>query len=136
MAEMADWIGKEVRSAAPVRFGGGPVILSPNPATGATGADLVVRDMQGRLIAREAIPLGTAPYTWLGADATGSPLPPGTYQLSLESRSGQTVLSTNGMEHYSRVLEVRTSAGGAKLVLEGGIEVSADQVTALRDAGG
>ena len=136
MAEMAGWIGKEARSPAPVRFNGSPVILSPNPAQGATAADLVVRDMQGRLIAREAIPTSTAPYTWLGADATGMPLPPGSYQLSLESRNGDQVLSTTGMEHYSRVLEVRSSSDGAKLVLEGGIEISAAQVTALRDASG
>ena len=54
----------------------------------------MVRDMQGRLIAREAIPVSTAPYTWLGADATGMPLPTGSYQLSLESRNGEQVLST------------------------------------------
>lgn len=136
MAEMAGWIGKEARSAAPVRFDGSPVVLSPNPAVGATGADLVVRDMQGRLIAREAIPVSTAPYTWLGADATGTPLPPGTYQLSLESRKGEEVTSTAGLEHYARVIEVRGTADGAKLVLEGGVEVAADQVTALRQPGG
>ena len=64
------------------------------------------------------------------------PLPPGKYQLSLESRNGEQVLSTKGMEHYAMVLEVRTSSDGAKLVLEGGIEVSAAEVTALREAGG
>ena len=136
MAEMAGWIGKEARSPAPVRFTGTPVILSPNPAQGATAADLVVRDMQGNLIAREAIPVSAAPYSWLGADATGMPLPSGSYQLSLESRKGEQVLSTSGMEHYSRVLEVRSSSDGAKLVLEGGIEVTAAEVTALREAGG
>jgi flagellar basal-body rod modification protein FlgD len=136
IAEMAGWIGKEARSPAPVRFSSSPIVLAPDPAPGATSADLVVRDIQGRLIAREAIPVSTAPYTWLGADATGSPLSPGTYQLLLESRNGEQVLSTTRMEHYSRVLEVRTAPDGAKLVLEGGIEVSAAQVTALRDVGG
>jgi flagellar basal-body rod modification protein FlgD len=136
MAEMAGWIGKEARSAAPVVFSGAPVVLAPTPAVGATGAVLVVRDMQGQLIAREAMPLGTAPYSWLGADATGMPLPAGSYQLSLESRNGENVLSTVGMEHYAKVLEVRTSPDGAKLVLAGGIEVPAAQVTALREIRG
>jgi flagellar basal-body rod modification protein FlgD len=136
MAEMAGWIGKEARSPAPVRFTGSPVILSPNPAKGATAVDLVVRDMQGRLVSREAIPVSTAPYAWLGADATGSPLPPGSYQLSQESRNGEQVLSTTGMEHYARVIEVRGTPDGAKLVLDGGIEVPAAQVTALREAAG
>jgi flagellar basal-body rod modification protein FlgD len=136
MAEMAGWIGKEARSPAPVRFTGSPVILSPDPAQGATAADLVVRDMQGRLIAREAIPVSTAPYTWLGADATGMPLPTGSYQLSLESRNGEQVLSTTAIERYARVIEVRGTSDGTKLVLEGGIEVPAAQVSALREAGG
>ena len=136
MAEMAGWIGKEARSAASVRFDGSPIILSPNPAVGATEADLVVRDMQGRLVAREAIPVSTAPYTWLGADAAGDRLPPGSYQLSLESRKDQEVISTTGMEHYARVTEVRSTPDGATLILEGGMEVPAAAVTALRDAGG
>jgi flagellar basal-body rod modification protein FlgD len=136
MAEMAGWIGKEARSPAPVRFEGTPVVLSPNPAQGATGADLVVRDLQGRLIAREAIPVSTAPYSWLGADATGTLLPSGTYQLSLESRNGEEVVSTTPMEHYARVIEVRGTLEGTKLVLEGGIEVFSAQVTALREAEG
>lgn len=136
MAEMAGWIGREARSPAAVRFNGSPVSLAPNPAPGATSADLVVRDMQGRLLARESVPVSAAPYTWLGADATGTPLPPGSYQLSLESRNGEAVLSTTSMEHYARVLEVRETSDGAKLVLEGGIEVLAAQVTALREAEG
>jgi flagellar basal-body rod modification protein FlgD len=136
MAEMVGWIGKEARSPAPVRFDGTPVILNPAPAAGATAADLVVRDMQGRLVAREKIPVSTAPYSWLGADATGSPLPPGNYQLSLESRKGNEVLSTVRMEHYARVTEVKTTPEGTKLVLKGGAEVLAAEVTGLREAKG
>lgn len=135
MAEMAGWIGKEARSAAPVRFDGSPVILSPNPAVGATGAVLVVRDMQGQLIAREEIPVSTAPYSWLGADAAGMPVAAGSYQLTLESVKGEAVIATTGMEHYAKVIEVRGTSNGASLVLEGGVEVAASQVTALRQPG-
>lgn len=135
-AEVAGWIGKEARSPAPVKFDGSPIILSPSPAAGTTEADLVVRDMQGRLIAREAIPVSTAPYSWLGADATGTPLPPGTYQLELESRRDEAVLSVSPMQHYARVIEVRGSQDGATLVLQGGFEVPVTQVTALREVGG
>jgi flagellar basal-body rod modification protein FlgD len=133
MAEMAGWIGKEARSPAAVRFDGTPVTLHPTPAAGATEVDLVVRDMQGRLVAREKMPVSAAPYNWLGADATGSPLPPGSYQLSLESRKDEAVLSTGGVEHYARVMEVKSAPDGARLVLEGGVEVPAAQVTALRE---
>lgn len=133
MAEMASWIGKEARSDAPVRFDGRPVTLSPNPAQGATGAILVVRDAQGRLVSREEIPVSAEPYTWLGADATGTPLPPGTYSLSLESLRDEEVIFTGPMEHYARVIEARGTPSGTNLVLAGGIEVAANRVTALRE---
>ena len=135
MAEMAGWIGKEARSDAAVRFDGRPVMLSPNPVQGATGAVLVVRNLQGGLVAREAIPVSAQPYSWLGADATGNPLPPGLYILSLESLNGEEVIGTNPMEHYARVIEARGGPDGTRLVLEAGVEVKADRVTALREAG-
>ncbi|MCU0826872.1 MAG: flagellar hook assembly protein FlgD [Tabrizicola sp.] len=136
MAEMASWIGKEARSDAPVAFDGSPVTLSPNPAVGATEAVLVVRDMQGTLIARESIPVSAEPYLWLGADATGMPLAPGTYALSLESLNGERILAETPMEHYARVIEARGGPEGTKLVLEGGAEIAASRVTALRDPQG
>lgn len=132
MAEMAGWIGREARSTAPIRFDGAPVTLTLAPAPGSTDADLVVRDMEGQLIVREAVPANPGPYSWLGGDATGAPLPPGSYKLSLESRNGENVLSTAEVEHYARVLEVQTGPDGATLVLEGGAEVQASKVTALR----
>jgi flagellar basal-body rod modification protein FlgD len=132
MAEMAGWIGKEARSPSPVSYDGSPVVLSPNPAVGSTGAVLVVRDLQGQLVAREEIPVSTADYMWLGADATGTPLPQGSYLLSLESLADEDILATTDMEHYAKVIEVRGTPNGATLVLEGGIEVAANAVTALR----
>lgn len=133
MAEMASWIGKEARSPAPVRYDGTPVTLSPNPATGATRAVLVVKDAQGRLVSREEIPVSAEPYQWLGAGSDGAPLPPGTYSIALESLKGEKVISSLPVEHYARVIEARGGAGGTRLVLEGGVEVLASAVTALRD---
>lgn len=137
MAEMASWIGKEARSPAPVRYDGAPVTLSPNPAAGANRTVLVVKDAQGTLVSREEIPVGTEPYQWLGAGIDGSPLPAGTYSIALESLNGEQVLATTPVEHYSRVLEA-TGGGttGTRLVLDGGIEVLASEVTALREPQG
>ena len=132
MAEMAGWIGQEARSSAPVRFEGGAVTLSPSPATGADRAVLVVKDARGTLVSREEIPATAAPYQWLGADAQGNPLPPGAYTLSVESLQGDRVISTNPIEHYARVVEVRSTPQGPSLVLEGGVEVQSSAVTALR----
>ncbi|MBN8632995.1 MAG: flagellar hook assembly protein FlgD [Rhodobacterales bacterium] len=137
MAEMASWIGKEARSAAPVRYDGSPVTLSPNPAVGATRTVLAVKDSQGNLLSREEIPVSAEPYQWLGAGTDGSPLPPGVYSIALESLNGETVISSQPVEHYARVVEAKGGgSAGTKLVLEGGIEVAASDVTALREPPG
>lgn len=133
MAEMASWIGKEARSSAPVRYEGVPVTLSPNPAVGANRTVLVVKDAQGTLVSREEIPVSAAPYQWLGAGIDGNPLPPGAYSIALESLNGEQVISTTPVEHYARVIEAKGGAGGTRLVLEGGVEVLASDVTALRE---
>jgi flagellar basal-body rod modification protein FlgD len=133
MAEMASWIGKEARSAAPVRYDGAPVTLQPNPAVGANRAVLVVKDAQGALVSREEIAVSAQPYQWLGAGMDGAPLPPGTYSIALESLNGETVIGTGAVEHYARVIEARGGTEGTRLVLKGGIEVAASAVTALRE---
>lgn len=132
LAEMASWIGKEARSDAPVAFNGMPVTLSPNPAIGADRAVLVVRDVAGNLVSREEIPVSSEPYQWLGTGADGSPIPSGVYSIELESLNGATLIGSRAVEHYSRVLEARGGSSGTKLVLEGGTEVLATSITALR----
>lgn len=132
MSEMASWIGKEARVAAPVLYDGNPLTLSPNPAVGADRAVLVVKDAQGNRVSREEIPVSAEPYQWLGAGADGAPLPPGTYSIELESLSGERVITTQPVEHYAKVIEARGGPQGTKLVLEGGVEVLAVDVTALR----
>ena len=136
MAEMASWIGKEARSPAPVRYVGSPVTLSPNPAVGANRAVLVVKDAQGTLVSREEIPVSAEPYQWLGAGSDGNPLPAGTYSIALESLKGETVISSLPVEHYARVIEARGGSNGTRLLLEGGVEVPASAITALREPQG
>jgi flagellar basal-body rod modification protein FlgD len=133
MAEMASWIGKEARSPAPVNYDGSAVTLSPNPAVGANRAVLVVKDAGGNLVSREEIPVSAEPYSWLGAGADGAPLPPGIYSIALESLNGDRVIDTRPVEYYARVIEAKGGGtSGTKLVLEGGIEVLASEVTGLR----
>jgi flagellar basal-body rod modification protein FlgD len=132
MAEMVGWIGKEARSDAPVQFQGTPVTLSPNPAVGANRAVLAVRDAAGTLVSREEIPVSSEPYQWLGAGIDGSPLPSGVYSIAVESLNGETVIDSRPVEHYARVVEARGGTSGTTLLLEGGVEVPATRVTALR----
>lgn len=132
MSEMAGWIGQEARSNAPVWYDGSAVTLSPNPAVGSTRAVIVVKDAQGILVSREEIPPRAEPYRWLGADATGMPLPQGKYQIALESWTDEQMIDTRAIEHYALVIEARGGSDGTRLVLEGGVEVAASAVTGLR----
>ena len=132
MSQLAGWVGQEARAAAPVWFSGAPVTLSPNPVASADRAVLVVRDSAGNTVARQDIPVSSDPFQWLGEDATGNPLPDGRYSLTLESWRDEDVLQEDYMEYYGRVTEARGGAGGVRLVLEGGIEVAATDITALR----
>ncbi len=133
MSQLAAWVGQEARSAAPVFKGADPVTITYAPNSQADRAVLVIKDKVGNLVAREDVPLSNASYQWLGADASGNPLPNGIYTLSLESYRGQEQIGTaTEVESYARIVEARGGANGTALVLEGGIEVAATKVTALR----
>ena len=134
MVQMAGWVGKEARIAAPVGFDGTtPVTLSPNPALTADRAVLVVRDAGGNEVSRTDIPVASADYDWLGLDGDGDALPAGVYDLSLESYRGDALLGATGMEYYGTIQEIRSSSGGVTALFAGGIEVSTALVSALRE---
>lgn len=135
MAQLAGWVGQEARADVPVWMDGDPVTLSPNPAVGADRAVLVIRNAAGDLVAREDVPVSTDPYRWLGADAAGDPLAEGAYTVELESYRGEELLATTPVESYARIVEARAGSGGVVLLLEGGAEVPAAEITALREAG-
>lgn len=133
MAQLAGWVGQEARAAADVVwFGGSPVTLSPNPASTADEVVLVVHDEHGNLVSREELPVSAEPYQWLGADAAGDRLPDGRYILTLESWREGVLLGEDSVEYYGRVVEARGGSNGTILVFEGGIEVPASSITALR----
>ncbi|MFN3723150.1 MAG: flagellar hook capping FlgD N-terminal domain-containing protein [Paracoccaceae bacterium] len=132
MAQLASWVGQEARAAAPVHLDGMPVTLSPNPVAAADRAVLVVRDSRDRIVAREDIPVSADPFEWTGSDATGAALPSGNYTLFVESYNAEELLRVTPVEYYAPIVEARSGTGGTSLVLRGGIEVLATDVTALR----
>ena len=132
MAQLATWVGQEARAAVPVWLDETAVTLSPEPAKTADRAVLVVRDATGQLVSREDMPASTDPYQWLGADAKGDPLPRGLYSLSLESYAGEQLIATTPVQSYARIIEAQTGLKGTTLLLAGGVEVAASDVTALR----
>lgn len=133
MAQLAAWVGQEARSSAPVAYSGAPVTISYSAAATADRAVLVVKDNDGAVVAREDVPVGNGAYQWLGGDAAGNALPSGFYSLSLENYKGDQQLgNASPVESYARIVEARSGANGATLVLAGGIEVPATEITALR----
>lgn len=133
MSQFAGWIGREVRSAGQVAFDGTPLTLYPAPgATGDLPSFLVVRDASGLPISRVPLPTPTEPFVWAGVGAGGAPFPTGAYSFEIEQTEGEIVVATVPVEHYSKVSEVQSAAQGAVLVLDGGITVPANAVSAVR----
>lgn len=136
MSQLGAWVGQEARASGPVFLGSEPVTVTYETAAGADRAVLAVRDDKGALVGREEVTLGKGPYQWQGMDMQGAPLANGKYTLTLESYSGDKKLGDpSAVQAYSKILEARSGASGTMLVLQGGIEVDATKVTALRMAG-
>ena len=132
MSQLAAWVGQEARAPGPVWMDGDAVSLAPDLKPGANRAVLVVRDASGTMVSREDMGANTTSYEWRGNDLQGNPLPTGKYSLSLESYAGDTLLGTGDVQAYSRIREAKNGPLGTTLILEGGIEVAAQDITALR----
>jgi flagellar basal-body rod modification protein FlgD len=133
IADLAGWIGKEVRTSGSARFAGVPITLYPRSEFGNGEAGfLVVRDEAGLAVARYSVTGTEEPITWAGADPDGTPLPNGLYRFEVEVMNGETVARTVPVEHYARVAEVRTGAAGPALITDDGVSVPADNVTGVR----
>ena len=136
MAQMASWVGKDARATMPAYFDGSPITVAPNPALAAARVELGVTDRTGAEVGRQQIPVSADPIDWAGTDATGAPLPNGTYKFTVISfdANGEVMLEEPA-DVYATVQEVRSEGGQTILILEGGHAVLASQVSALRDGG-
>lgn len=132
IGQLAGWVGMEARVPGPARFDGTPIRLAPEPDPASDAATLVVTDATGREVSREAVPLTADQLLWAGADASGTPLPPGDYSFALESLSSGEVTSSRPVETYALVREARQGPAGTEIVVGGGRVVATADVTALR----
>lgn len=133
LADLAAWVGREARSPAAVQVDGTPVTLSYTAASGADRAVLVAYDAEGTQVARQDVSPAAGTLDWTPLSITGAPLPAGRYTFALESYAGEDPLSETPVQHYARVTEIRAGAEGATVILQGGVEVAASAITALRD---
>ena len=133
LAQLAGWVGMEARTEAGVAFdGASPVSVAVTPRLGANRATLVATDAAGTVVGRQDIAPDAAEAVWSGIGIDGRTLNPGTYALSVETSLNGSAAQTAPAAHYARVLEVRSGTDGNRLILEGGAEVAAADVTALR----
>lgn len=133
MSQMATWVGKEARAAAPAYFDGNPVTIAPNPVSVADSAEIIVFDESGAEVERFTIPVSAEPVEWSGLDSDGNPRPTGLYSFEIVSLSGGAPLSQDPVDVYSRITEVRRQGSETILILEGGAAIATNQVSALRD---
>lgn len=135
LGRVADWIGKEVRTTAPVHFSGNSLTISITPAPDAENVVLVAYDAQGRVASREAIGKGSGDVDWVGRDAQGRVLPAGRYSFQVESWRGDEMIATSSSGAYAKVVGAEMTSGGIKLSLNGGATTMEEDVTALRATG-
>lgn len=137
MAEFAGWVGMEARVTAPVWFDGAGVTIAPQPAVLADQAVLLVRDESGTVVQRLDMPIPPGVLTWAGGvGVDGNYLPAGRYSFDLESYAQGALIAMTPVEAYATITEVRHAGGEITLLLQGGAEVAASAVTALRKPGG
>lgn len=132
MAQLAGWIGMEARTTSGSHFDGAPVTIVPSPASAAEEAELIVFNAAGQEVQRKKLPISTAPVEWAGVQDDGTPFENGVYSFKVESRTNGKVVDSTPAESFSRVTEVRNQGNDTLLILEGGTEVPAGSVSALR----
>ncbi len=134
ISQFADWIGKEAKAPVAATFDGStPITVSVAPDADADTAYLVVRSDSGVEVDRYPISLTEDTVIYDGTTASGQALPAGQYSFSVENwKNGGLDTQVDG-EVYARVVEARIVDGQAVIVTEGGEEIPADSVTALRE---
>ena len=134
VSQFADWIGKEAKAPTSVKFDGAtPIEVSVSPDPDADAAHLVVRDKNGLEVDRYPIALDDETISYDGMTASGAALPEGVYGFSVENMKNGGLDSATPANVYAKIVEARIVDGKTILVTEGGGEVAADLVTALRE---
>ncbi|WP_239986006.1 flagellar hook capping FlgD N-terminal domain-containing protein [Paracoccus sp. SY] len=134
LGQLADWIGKEVRTTEPVWFGDKALTLDIAPDSRADSVTLVVLNEAGTEVSREEIGPGEGQIDWFGRDDGGEKLADGRYSFVIESSRAGEVISEDAVGAYVRVAEAELGNRGIELIFEGGGSALASDIEALRGA--
>jgi flagellar basal-body rod modification protein FlgD len=132
LADMAGYVGNEVRTTAPAFFDGTPIDLTPDIAIGADAAKLSVRNANGDVVQEFELDPAGGSIAWAGVDGNGRPLPSGLYEFEVTSYSGEEILEEAPASSYARILEAQKAGDDLELILAGGVTVTPADVTAMR----
>lgn len=133
LSAYSDWIGKEALATGPAYFDGTtPRTLEFALPAGTEAANLVALDVEGNIVTRQALALGSESALWAGMDADGTLLPAGLYSFGIELMDGDTVSETVPLEVYNTVEEVQIVDGQTLVVMQGGALAFTDAITGIR----
>lgn len=134
---ISSWIGREVQAdGAAFQYTGDPLDIETPGAAGAASGEVIIRSGDGVEIARlPALPTGGS-VTWNGATADGGTAQAGLYFVEYaytfgEGDNANTVVSPASGD--GAVVEARINAAGeTELVLDSGVVITPERVTAVR----
>ncbi len=132
LSEYSGWIGREVRSDAPVYFEDDAVTVEVLPASGADTSVLEIYDDTGSLVRSVNLNSSDEEFTWDGTDDNGSVVPSGEYTMFVDNHVDGNSIGLTSVYSYREVSEVRSDAGQVLLVLDGGTLLFAESVNAIR----
>ena len=133
LSELGSWVGRDVLSAAPIRYDGTAMRLVPPEVEGANRAEMVVTDSSGREVGRYQIDPDSREITFEVPDASTPMVRDAFYTFTMVSYRDDTQLGENPILGYSNVQEARTDSGRTLLVLDGGHLIDSSDVVGLRD---
>lgn len=134
-ANLSVWVDREVRAQMPVRYDGAPITVDPDPPVAGTRHELVVKNASGLIVDR--VPIGETgnQVRWTGLYRDGSQAPAGVYSFAVESFDKGELVASAPAATYAAVTEVRQTRDGPVLAFDGGVTVTAADVTAIRRPG-
>ena len=114
-------------------FDGTSIRLTVNPDKGATSATLIVKNADGKEVAKEKIELPSKTIDWSGKGTDGKVLDAGVYSFSVESFKDGKSIGVNYAEAYSEITEVTFADKKTLLTLAGDQTVLLDKIKGLRE---
>ena len=92
-----------------------------------SGGSIVVTDANGKQVASMPIPANGGTVQWNGKDASGNPVPPGSYSVSVSSGTTTTPITASW---HDAITAVDLTSSGSLLQM-GGIQIAPSDVTTI-----